>query len=338
MPETLTEKIGRHLKQGHVDPATLLRGLNQIADHSFMRRELYGRLETTHIAGNFLGVEGLRLATYELVMPEDSLSTNLMKSLMFRTDPLIHVIEFPYGSRFNLFLDQPGNLVYTEAFFLKCQKRQNPVGAAFTGPTYDFSSKYPNNGFYSQSSGLQVEFRDTNPSGLSRGAFGITADGALIVMEDDLKWALVREGFPGVKALIGTSYYFTQGDDIEYDGPSKSQSSYLVSYKKSPEEEARVCFVLSEGVVTRSTMKAVIDNYVASADGLGYIAVEMEFTGASCFVRGQDGLTQHFGGSGFIRADHYGVLFPKDDEARPSLGELESVMKVVWRRRLSRDF
>lgn len=345
MPETLVEKVTRHLRTGQVDPGTVARGFQQSFGYFFSRNEAQGQLVQETFQEDALRALGIVVTKYyyrvpqlppalNRLLPRDGFTDGLERKL----SPAIYTVEFPLGSRFNVHLDSTPDrmLLHTAEYF----KKYCP-DATFTGPTfeYDKNDHLPNNGFYLKGSSSGTDFRDTNPSGLRKGAFAVFPSRRLSVLDDQHKWALVRSGYPGIQALVGTSYYFTQDTElpnIEYNG--KMQASYLVQYRKSPEDEARTCFVLSTGMITRNTMKAVIDDYVTRRGGLGYIAVEMEMAGAACMIKRGDGTTREFGAKGFNRRDHYGVFFPKDGSTVVPPDPLQPVLDEFWAGILGRKF
>lgn len=345
MPETLVEKVRRHLQAGEIDPGTLARGIQQSFGYFLTRNEAQGQLVQETFQDSALQIPGLVVAKYHYRIPQLPSEFNwlldrngLIGDFERKLSPAIYAVEFPLGSRFNVYPDRTTGKIplFTRDFF-----DSHRVDATFTGPTFDHSQDdyLPNNGFHLRDSLFKVDFRDTNPSGLRRGAFAILPNGRLAIFDDPHKWAFVRSGYPGVEALIGTSYYFTQDtelDDIGYE--RKIQASYLVQYRNSPEDEARTCFVLSTGMITRHTMKAVIDDYVTRRGGLGYIAAEMEMSGATCMIKRRGETTKEFGGGGFTRRDHYGVVFPQDKDTVSPPDPLQPVLDEFWAGILGRTF
>lgn len=304
MIETLEQKIIRHIKEGSFDPATLRRGISQIRGYLLSINERCGILLDPQVENNYLGLPDLTVARYSYHLPRP----RRLYNNFVRFDPIIHVVDFPVQSAFNLsvFPRNSGGLD-TESFFHALVGR----GGIFTGPTYLYKTDGgPNNGFYTREEGLLTEFQDTNPSGQRRGAFGITDEGEIIVMDDNRKWDIVRSGFPGLRALMGTSHFLTSNDcskeDSGYSG--KERLSYLMQYRVG--NGKRVCFVLStNGYISTPTIKKVLDDYCQKMKGMEYIAVEMENSTPQCLLRGEGEVK--FGGIGFGRRDHYFVRWPK---------------------------
>lgn len=185
------------------------------------------------------------------------------------------------------------------------------VIATFSGPTYDdYESYLPNNGFYFKGSNLKTDFCDTNPPGERRGAFGFTLRGGLNLLTDEEKWSVVRNRYKDYRVLVGTSFYFENGDSVfnipARDYYTRSILSYLIQYQNISGEK-RNCFAVSDTQIMRIDMKKAIDDYMERVGGLSYRAVELEFTGSTCITRNNADYDR-YGGYGFYRRDHYVVM------------------------------
>ncbi len=309
--ESLAEKALRHLRQGHLDPATLLRGTSEMCQRLLTRHERLGDLTGCEIDSNHLGVTNLTRANYSFDIPATDINS-FPFNYMSKTH--IEVIEFPLDASFQVLttpLQENGiSFIPTNNFIEHIPE----AIATFTGPTYsEIGKRYPNNGFYHKDLGEVVPFRDTNPSGQKRGAFLITDSRQLVIIDDDLKWQLIRSGFPSpIQALIGTSNYLKAADKkvtTPKDYQRKSQISYLVQ-ALDLNDHIHTSFVVSTRVISIPTIRTVIEDYMSKSDCTNYIAVELELSGASCTIRGANRATQHYGGTGFHgRRDHY-VVFP----------------------------
>lgn len=313
MPETLSAKILRHIEEREFDSTTLKRGINQILLTLLNRNEDEGRLLPPQLSSDYLGINGLLMAAYTFYipqLPQLSIKPDSLQTLEMRISPRVRIYEFPEGCLYDSLVT--GNNVPAISTANMLNLIPGAI-ASFTGPTFFITDQVPNNGFYAKDFGTLVDFQDTNPPGQRRGAFAITDTGELLVLDDYFKWGLVRGAYSELRALVGTSYYFTNNDtspeSLFFASLGKMQASFLMQYRDS-EGGARTCFAVSNNMISRSVMRKVVDNYVDLRGGLSYVAVEMELAGAACMVRGRAGI-ESFGGQGFYRRDHYLVLPPK---------------------------
>lgn len=300
MPETYLGRVVRHVRNRDFSPQTIMRGVKQGVEQLRLLHTRDGNLQLNEVYNNFLGIENLKVSDYSL---------QYLRGLTFSHHAVpIRLYDFPPDIKIELYVENK-NYILTKDYLSGIP---NAVGS-FTGPTF-LKEGLPNNGFYKEDESDQVNFEDTNPSGQRRGAFGLTKKGKLVLMDDKTKWDIIRNGFRGYKALIGTPFYFSSDDPINdrilFEPEWRRALSYLFQYQ-TLDGSTKTGFTLSKGSVSRVTMKKVLDHYMKSVKGNNYFAVEMEYHNADCIIRGIDGEVDDFsGGGGFYRRDHY-VLMPK---------------------------
>jgi hypothetical protein len=319
MPETLRGKIVRHVKAGQFDPQTLKRGVDTMFRHLLARNEDQGELVRAQTTSDLCGINGLSLTHYDFQRGLLGLD-HFLNGIAHLYPAEYKVYEFPQGSRILPILTPRDQRTHTKEII-----DQYPEAfATFTGPTYKSYVGMPNNGFYFKPDGELVAFEDTNPPGGRRGAFAITEQLNPVVIDDDLKWAIRHAEFPQIKAVVGTSTFFSgkeSSQDIADPDTGKINGSYLFQYQDES-DQTKTGFMVSAWVGARRTMKRVLDDYVSSKRGLGYFAVELELASAQCVVRGPKG--RNIYGHGFKdRLDHYLVLPP---DASPAPDELKDIL------------
>jgi hypothetical protein len=330
MPETLKDKIFRHLKEGQIDPATVGRGVHTAFGHLMARNEEQGELSYAYTKPDFYGVSGLSLTHYDFQRGNLGLDS-FLKGIAHLYPAEFKIYEFPFGARVEPILTGK-DLLFETKDLVDIYPR---ALATFTGPTYKSYVKMPNNGFYHQTGGELVDFADTNPPGGRRGALAITDHLNPVVIDDRLKWAVKDAEYPGIQALVGTSNYFNGAEsenDIVDPDTGKINGSYLFQYLDSS-DQIRMGFVVSACIGARRTMKRVLDDYVSRQNGQGYFAIELELASAQCVVKGPEG--KHIYGSGFKnRRDHYLVLPPQSSDTGD---EMKSILSEQMRPYLTRD-
>jgi hypothetical protein len=254
-----------------------------------------GSLRFKENLSDYLGVEDLNVAEYVFKNDREENPGNL------------RIYDFPLHSKVQPFIDADNRNDTSDIL----HKVEDAI-ATFTGPTFDdWVSQVPNNGFYTRDRDLKSDFYETYPPGQRRGAFGFTTNGDLKLLTDEEKWSIVRSGYEGYRTLVGTSFYFFDGDSV-FDIPGredhrKSILSYLIQYQNSLGGK-RNCFAISDTEITRIDMKKAIDDYMVRVRGNSYKAVEMEYNCSTCIVRraNDDYFDfEQYGGCGFRRKDHY---------------------------------
>lgn len=299
MPETYLQRASRHIRDRDFSPRTIIRGVRQGAEQLWLFHAMDKSLQLNEVRSNFMGVAGLNVSNYTF---------SYGRWLRFGGDHVVplRVYDFPPGTEIKLYVEPDYN-IRTKDYLSRVS---NGIGS-FTGPTF-LREGLPNNGFYWENEIDQVKFEDTNPSGQRRGAFGLTKNGQLILMDDKTKWDIVRSAFKGYEALIGTPFYFSMSDSINdraiFDLEWKNILSYLFQYQTHG-GSTRTGFALSKGFVSRVAIKKVLDHYMQSVKGYNYLALEMEYLNADCIIRNPDGEVDYFSGVGFYRRDHY-ILVP----------------------------
>jgi hypothetical protein len=324
MPETLKEKILRHLKEGQVDPATLGRGVRTAFGHMMASNEQKGVLHHAYKKPNLCGIPGLSLTHYDFQRGLMGLDY-FLQGIAHLYPAEYKVYEFPFGARVRPVLTDRDQLFETKDMV----DIYPQAVASFTGPTYKTYVKMPNNGFYHQTGGELVPFSETNPPGGRRGALAITDQLNPVIIDDRLKWAVKDAEYPEIQALVGTSNYFNGSEsenDIVDPDTGKINGSYLFQYLDSS-DRMRMGFVVSAWIGARRTMKRVLDDYVMRQNGQGYFAIELELASAQCVVKGPNG--KNIYGSGFKnRRDHYLVLPP---QSSPEVDDMQNVLTEQMR-------
>jgi hypothetical protein len=308
MPEALTAKIARHLKDGSLDSDTIANGGREILGRMIALKEPYGKLNGPFVFTDFAGIPDFVVADYKFEIP--SILPGMPDSWV-----TFKVYDYPLASRVRLTVTEAGQYVDTDST-LWLDKQ---AFASFTGPTYnapDVDIKdLPNNGFYSDDVPEKVAF-NKDPSGLRKGAFGLDQDGNVVILDEEQKCRISNDGFQGYRALIGGSNYIESCDDesqrLFEHTRAKAQLSYLVDYTL-PDGMRRTSFILSGSVISLKTFRKVLENYVDYAGGVDYRAVELEYSHASGAVRSSiGGRIEKFGTGSFKdRRDHYTVRLSK---------------------------
>lgn len=305
--ETVLEKAGRHLgeiAQGYFDPLALWRAPHELLREFLSLNERSGWLCDPKIVENYLGIEDLTRAIYTFEMPAPPYVEKFKPTYC----TALYVIEFPLRSKIDLVVTPLNRPLTTQQIIAQIPK----AIAAFTGPTFLPSTNYlPNNGFYYRDDKTAyVEFKETNPVGDKRGAFGLTEKDELLFLTDPEKWQRVAEYFRGLKVMIGTANYYTELDEFKavrsVECHGKGNLSYLLKYCDQS-ARTRVCFGVSLGRVSRATMQTVLNDYVDRRDGNRQFGIELEQGGASCILVDRNGRREKIGGEGYIRRDHYFV-------------------------------
>jgi hypothetical protein len=306
--ETLLARIARHMTSGQMDPATLRRGALQVYDSLVLLREGEGSLFFDGKTTNYRGISGLTAVDYTLSVPAVDLFNGFLDKFSHQKVEA-RIFEFPKDSSVQIDVTPEDQSKYTNAHYLYVPG----AIASFTGPTTKVfeQGELPNNGFYSRDMGNLVTFMDTNPSGLRRGAFGLKSCGELVLMDDARKWTVIDSQFEGFDYLVGTSYYMTLTDlpnISEGEAPAiKSHLSYLLQFRQ-PDGQPVTAFCLVKRMISRDWMRRIIDDYATRGGFDDWMAVELEYSGANCVTIDHKGQKEIYGGSGFIRYDHYTVV------------------------------
>ncbi|MBI2011500.1 hypothetical protein HYS91_01905 [Candidatus Daviesbacteria bacterium] len=298
--ENLTKKLARHALRGEFDWGTVKRGLAEIYDLTVLRDEPQRRLSRVTQRENYLGINDLDFVEYKFLVPNTLagfFGESMVKALVF---------GLPVDSQVKILLTGLSTLRDST------EKLHPHAVAAFSGPTTSGYAKLPNNGFYSRfHGGENVKFEDTKPSGLRRGAFGITESGELKLLTDAEKWIAVRAGFPGWQYLIGTPYYLDANSDMSTEVPSegKSHLSYLMQYQMA-DGGLKTVYAVINRMVSRLVMEEVLMGFCQRMNGTFYRAVELEYSGSHFTVYPPSGRIVNRGGGGFqdSRRDHYFVV------------------------------
>lgn len=74
----------------------------------------------------------------------------------------------------------------------------------------------------------------------------------------------------------------------------RGQLSYLMLYRTKTGEE-RLAYVRVDSLGTRLLARGIINQYITDQGGLSYRAVELEFTGSVCSIKGTNGSFTDFG-------------------------------------------
>ncbi len=319
MPETLRDKIVRHVKAGQFDLPTLGRGVKTAFGHYLSRNEDRGVLEHSYTIDGYMGIPGMSLTHYDFQRRLKGMDYFLEG--VARLYPAEYkVFKFPKDSKIQPVLTSEDQMFHTKDIL-----DQYPEAiATFTGPTFHSYVGLPNNGFYYRPEGEMVPFAETNPPGGRRGAVTISDQLNPVIIDDRLKWALRDAEYPEIKAMFGTSNFFSgfeSEDDIVDPDTGKNNGSYLFQYLNR-QGDTEMGFMVSAWIGARRTMKRVLDDFVSRQNGQGYFAVELELASAQCVTRGPHGRNVY--GNGFSnRFDHYLVVpaskAPENDEVNEVL-------------------
>lgn len=310
--EPLHKTIWRHIKGGEVNRETIKKGFAALRDRVDAFHESQAELKDRTEERDYQGIPGLDVTHYDLIAPPFYPVFKNDKSEWGHAR--FEFVDFPANSHLAIHVvDQEtfdkaynGDIeaVTTDGFIANI-----PAAiASFTGPTFSYPD-LPNNGFFHRADKSAVtKFEDTNPSGQRRGAFGITTNKKLILMDDQAKWTAVRNNFAGFDTLVGTSCYFTDRDDPEtlrrITDNTRGKVSYLIKYRAQDDSE-RLVFVVSIKPTTTKTIKNLVDYHLAKLGAQSYFAVELELNNANCVVKDSQGHLTLVNDGGFYRRDHY---------------------------------
>ncbi|MCL4367286.1 hypothetical protein M1563_03920 [Patescibacteria group bacterium] len=309
MPESYSERVLRHVKEGQIDPSTLLRGVKQLPGYF---RELdstrYSIQGTSH--KDYQDISGLEFFTYQVSSAKPS--TIPGRSYLSK----IYIVSLPSGCSFDVQIAPDSeHLVRTHEYI----NFDSQAIATFTGPTFERDEHFPNNGFYHQELGQVIEFQETNPPRQRRGALAVTETGQLILMDDQQKWQLVNRKYPEIRAMSGTAGYITSQDeqlDPKIDERyGNTDASFLIRF--STQSAERYALLIPSIMTPIRVIRTSIEDMITVDHGSGnYFAVELEMTGASVVLRKQPpqavNATKVIGGDGYsFRRDHYLVYPPQ---------------------------
>jgi hypothetical protein len=324
--EPLHKTILRHIKERDINLTTLKKGFAAVRDRVDAFHESHAELKDSNEEANYRGISGLDVTHYDLITPPLNPRYRWDKSEW--GEARFEFVAFPSDSHLNIYVvdeksfseaaDTTIDPYTTDAFI-----RQVPNAiASFTGPTFTYPD-LPNNGFFHRADETAAtKFEDTNPSGQRRGAFGITSDKRLVLMDDQEKWSVVRSNFSGFDTLVGTSNYFTDEDTPEtlrkLTDNSRGKVSFLIKYVAQDDTE-RLVFAVSIKPTTTVAIKNLMDYHLVKLGAQRYFALELELNNANCVTKNAEGIVERINEGGFFRRDHYVIERPNvDTEKEPA--------------------
>lgn len=299
--ERLIEKVVRHLNDGGISPSEVTSGIKMAIDEVVVRNEKAGIPILVDKKTDYMGNRGLTVLDYIIAVPPVLYTAGFNSYRELHRIP-VRLYSFPQDIQIDHVTTNHDNSQHTDSdVFLG----KNGF-LSFTGPTY--VDGVPNNGYWSSTSEISFPFGEVPFEGDRRGAIAFQLEGGVRVVTDDEKKAMIASNFEGLHSLVAGSFFFSSQDDVHDNifcyADYRTHLSYFVSYGD------KTCgFILSnQRAMSRRMMKRILDHSNVYLDKNGYMACEMEYTGASCVVKGQDGNLEKYGGRGFgNRVDHYFV-------------------------------